>query len=156
MFWVGILHFDTLYASSQGFPDGSVVKNSPASAGETRSIPGLGRSPTGRNGNPLQYSCLEHPMDRPAWWVTVHGVAELDSTEQLSRHTVSQYQLMPPPAHFIKDYSTSFPVLLVRKVVFTHSVSLLPSHIALHGCSSSEGETAREKRKKNNRLYSDF
>ena len=89
MFWVGIFHFDTLYASSQGFPDGSVVKNSPASAGEMRSIPGLGRSPTGRNGNPLQYSCLENPMDRPAWWVTVHGVAELDSTEQLSRHTVS-------------------------------------------------------------------
>ena len=76
MFLVGILYFDTLYASSQGFPGGSVVKNSPASAGDTRSILGLGSSPRGRNGNPLQYSCPENPMDRPAWWVTVHGVAK--------------------------------------------------------------------------------
>ena len=56
-----------------------VVKNPPASAGDVRylgSIPGLGRSPGGGHGNPLQYSCLENPMDRGAWRVTVHGVAE--------------------------------------------------------------------------------
>ena len=59
-----------------GFPGGSVVKNSPASAGDTGSIPGLRRSPGEGNGNPLQYSCLENPMDRGAWWAPVLGVAE--------------------------------------------------------------------------------
>ena len=42
----------------------------------TSMIPGLGRSPEGGNGNPLQYSCLGNPMDRRAWWATVHGVAK--------------------------------------------------------------------------------
>ena len=56
----------------------SVVKNLPANAGDIRdmgSIPGLGRSPGGGNGNPLQYSCLENPMDRGAWQATVHRVS---------------------------------------------------------------------------------
>ena len=55
--------------------DGAVVKNLPASAGDARdtgSIPGSGRSPEGGNGNPLQYSCLENPMNRGAWRDTVH------------------------------------------------------------------------------------
>ena len=47
-----------------GFPDGSAVKNPPANAGDVGSIPGLERSPGGGNSNPLQYSCLENPMDR--------------------------------------------------------------------------------------------
>ena len=63
------------YGISMGFPGGSVVKNSPASVGDTDLIPGSGRSPGG-DGNPLQYSCLENPMDRGAWGVTVHSVAE--------------------------------------------------------------------------------
>ena len=61
-----------------------VAKNPPANAGDRRdvgSIPGLGRSPGEGHGNPLQYSCLENPMDRGAWWATVHGAAELDMTE---------------------------------------------------------------------------
>ena len=56
-----------------------VIKNPPASAGDAReasSIPGAGRSPGEGNGNPRQYSCLENPMDREAWWATVHGVAK--------------------------------------------------------------------------------
>ena len=56
-----------------------VVKNPPANVGDIRNaglIPGSGRAPGGGHGNPLQYSCLENPMDRAAWWATVHGVAK--------------------------------------------------------------------------------
>ena len=61
-----------------------VVRNLPASAGDVRdniSIPGSGRSPGGGYGNPLQYSCLENPMDNGAWQATIHRVAELDTTK---------------------------------------------------------------------------
>ena len=62
------------------FPGGSVIKNSP-NVGDTGLIPGLGRSPGGGNGNPLQYSFLGNPMDREALWATIHGAAkESDST----------------------------------------------------------------------------
>ena len=60
-----------------GLPIGTVVKNSPANAGDTRdvgSIPELGRSPGGGQGNPLQYFCLGNPMNREAWQTTVHGI----------------------------------------------------------------------------------
>ena len=53
-----------------------MVKNLPANSGDTGWIPGLGRSLGGGHGNPIQYSCLENPMDRGAWWATVHGVAK--------------------------------------------------------------------------------
>ena len=56
-----------------------VVKNPPANAGDARdtgSIPGSGRSPGGGHGNPLQYSSLENPMDRGAWWATVQRVTQ--------------------------------------------------------------------------------
>ena len=52
-----------------------MVKNLPANVGDVGSTPGLGGSPEGGNGNPLQYSCLKNPTDRVAWWATVHGVA---------------------------------------------------------------------------------
>ena len=67
-----------------GFPGGTVVKNSPANAGDVRDaglIPGLGRCPGEKDGNPLQDSCLEIPMDWRARWATVHGIAESDTTE---------------------------------------------------------------------------
>ena len=56
-----------------------MIKNLPANAGNARDtglIPGSGRFPGRENGNPLQYSCLENPMDRGAWWATVHGVVK--------------------------------------------------------------------------------
>ena len=61
---------------ARGFPRSSVSKESACNAGDLSSIPGSGRSPGEGNGNPLQYSCLENPMDREAWWVIVHGVAK--------------------------------------------------------------------------------
>ena len=56
--------------------DGSDGEASACNAGDPVSIPGSGRSPGEANGNPLQYSDLENPMDRGAWWATVHGVAK--------------------------------------------------------------------------------
>ena len=69
----------------RGFPGGSVVKNPTANTGDVGLIPGLGRSAGEGNGTPLQYSCLENPMDGGAWWATVHGVAK--SQTQLSDFT---------------------------------------------------------------------
>ena len=65
-----------------GFPSGSDGKESACSAGDLGSIPGPGRSPGEWNGKPLQYSCLENPMDRGAWRATVHGLKK--SRTQLS------------------------------------------------------------------------
>ena len=65
-----------------------MVKNLLASAGDVRdigSIPGLGRAPGGGHSHPLQYSCLEKPMERGAWQATVHGVAESDTTEVIQQ-----------------------------------------------------------------------
>ena len=64
------------YTYIMGFPRGSDGKESAYNAGELGLIDGLGRSPKGRHGNPLQYSCLENTMDRGAWWATVHGAAK--------------------------------------------------------------------------------
>ena len=72
-----------------------VVKNLPVSAGDVRDsglIPGLGRSSGGGHGNPVQYSCLENPMDRGAWWVSVHRVA---------KGQTQQSTLVPPESSFL-------------------------------------------------------
>ena len=68
-----------MIGSGLGFPGGTVVKNPSANAGDARDtglIPGSGRSSGGGNDNPLQYSCLEDPMDRGPWQAIVHGVAK--------------------------------------------------------------------------------
>ena len=72
----------------QGLPQWLSGKESSCNAGDTGItflIPGLGRSPGGRNGNPLQYSCVKNPMDRGAWWATYspQGCKELDTTEHI-------------------------------------------------------------------------
>ena len=77
--YLTILPFCCGFLVYMSFLGGSVVKKLPANAGDTEgegSVLGLGRPPGGGHGNPLQYSCLGNPMDRGAWWATVHGVAE--------------------------------------------------------------------------------
>ena len=63
-----------------GFPSGSEVKNPPANARDVGSTTRLGRSPREENGNLLQYSCLENPMDRVAWQAIIHGVTKESDT----------------------------------------------------------------------------
>ena len=83
-----------------GLPRAQLIKNLPASAGDSARdaglIPGVGRSPGGGHGNPPQYSCLENPMDRGAWWAMVHTVADLDTTEvtQHALHLVFTFPCM--------------------------------------------------------------
>ena len=69
-----------LTKTSEGFPDGLEVKASAWNAGDPGLIPGSGRYPGEGKCNPLQYSCLGHPMDRGSWQATVHGVAASDMT----------------------------------------------------------------------------
>ena len=75
-----------------------MVKNLPANAGDVRgvgSLSGSGRSPGGEHGNPLQYSYLENPMNRGAWWATVHRVAKSQiRLKRLSTHTHSFFGLL--------------------------------------------------------------
>ena len=102
-----------------------VVKNLPANTGDARevgSIPGSGRSPGEGNGNPLQYSCLENPMDRGAWRATVHRVARIDMTEQLCSY------LLPS---WIPNNLCSFDkegAVLDTHLLTWHQLALLLSH----------------------------
>ena len=77
-----------------GSPGGAAVKNMPANAGAARDadlIPELGRFPGGGHGNPFQYSCLENPMDRGAWWATGRRVPKgWTRLKQLSMHAHMQ------------------------------------------------------------------
>ena len=76
------IHITEYCVGGAGFPGGSVVKNLPANVGDSGSIPGLGRSLGEGNGNPFHFSCLGNPMDRGAWWDTVHGVTKVSDTTE--------------------------------------------------------------------------
>ena len=99
--WGGDIGAGSLWSSQQvgkGFPDGSVVKNLPANAGDASLISGSGRYPGGKNGNILQYSCLKNPTNRGAWGCSPWGHKELDTTKRLNTqasgltfHSVSIY-----------------------------------------------------------------
>ena len=79
------------FLSTQGFPGGSEVKAPACNVGDLGSIPGWGRSPGEGNGNPLQYSCLENPLDGGAWWATVHWATK--SRTRLSDFTFFHFHL---------------------------------------------------------------
>ena len=77
--------------SLQGLPRWPVVKNPPANAEDMGLIPGSGRSPGGRNGNPLQYSCLENSINRGAWRAIVHGAAKSRTWQSMHTHAGKIY-----------------------------------------------------------------
>ena len=79
-----------------GFSGGSVGKESTFSAGDAGLIPGLGRSPGDENGNPLQYSWLQNPMNREAWWASNHGVEQSWKPHNLNTHAKT---LFPNRSH---------------------------------------------------------
>ena len=79
---------------STGFWGGAVVKKQPVNSGDTGSIPGSRRSPGVRNGNPLQYSCLENSTNRGAWWARVHGVSKSWTWLSTSMHTHTHLSLV--------------------------------------------------------------
>jgi len=128
-----------------GFLHAWVVKNSPANAGNTRdmgSIRGLGRPPGGRNGNQLQYSCLENPLDRGAWWTIVHRVTKSQTQlKQLSVHACTHtlhtafhawtvYMFLPGYAYFIY-----FPLLLLLSITTSINIATtmtLLEHTYIH------------------------
>ena len=92
-----------------GFPGGSDGKASAYNAGDLGSIPGSGRSPGKGNGNPLQHSCPENPMDGGAWSATVHGVAK--SRTQVSDFTFTVLQSLLAYVNLILDLKSYFIVL---------------------------------------------
>ena len=81
------LLFNMLFRLVMSFSGDSDGKASAYNAGDPGSIPGSGKSPGEGNGNPFQYSCLENPMDRGAWWATVHGVAKSQTRLSDFTHT---------------------------------------------------------------------
>ena len=87
----------------EGFPCSSAGEESACNAGDPGSIPELGRSPRGRHGNPLQYSCLENLMNKGTWWATVHGVAESNTTMTKHSTSTSETTTTLPPPPYLQD-----------------------------------------------------
>ena len=102
-----------------------VVKNLPANAGDIRdenSIPGSGRSPGEGHSSPLQYSCLENPMNRGAWWATVHRVTQ--SWTELKWLTTHTYMCMEAGSRVIdKNCSLNYPLLILMLEFLKSGVS---------------------------------
>ena len=117
-----------------GFLHGDSGKESPPAnegeAGDLGLIPGSGRSPGARNGNLLQYSCLENPMGRgTSWWATVHGAAENQTTEQEYTHTRKHWIVSVAPWCIWKDsvslINCAIPFYAEHHQVIVHFLPLL-------------------------------
>ena len=97
-----------------------MMKNLPANAGDPGLIPGSERSPGEGNGNPLQYSCLENPIDRGAWWATVRGVTELDKTKRLTNQLIICLRPVFPSVSSLKERKKVLSCLLMNLGSFPH------------------------------------
>ena len=106
-----------------GFPGGSGVKASAWNAGDPGSIPGSGRSPGEGNGNPLQYSCLENPMEGGAWYATVHGFAK--SRTQLSDFTLLLLTFEPLELENWINQKSIFQCIVPQGLAGSSSVSYI-------------------------------
>ena len=137
-----------MYEWSGGFPGVSDSKESACKVGDPGSISGSGRSPGEGNGNPLQYSCLENPMDRGAWWATVHRVAESNRTEGLTftHHWLTLLRTWNEPntvnqlhsnKHFLKKKEKSWHVDLF--------LSSTQNKLLLFNCKKKKFENLRKK-----------
>ena len=104
-----IVYLFVYHHSVKGFPRGSDGKESSRNVGDPSSIPGLGKSPGGGNGNPFQYSCMENSMDRGAWRATIHRVAK--SWTWLSNFTFTCIQLKYVNWNFDRNLKAHLPSL---------------------------------------------
>ena len=112
----------TIY--TRGFPGGSEVKASACNAGDLGSIPGLGRSPAEGNGNPLQYSCLENPMDGGAWWTIDKTIYTL--------HILYMYNFLIAYKHIMCTCALAPVCVCVNVCVYIHlSFSVQSSQVLL-------------------------
>ena len=143
-----------MHSAYRGFSRGLVVKNPPASAGEVRdtsSIPASGRSPGEEHGNPLQYTCLENPLDSGAWQVTFHRVTQNQTwLKQLSTQTLCiwgkwvewQYTALTYPLPSLNQSVVPCQVLAVaswpayklhgRQVWYSHLLKCFPQFVVIH------------------------
>ena len=131
-----IMWFEPQHAWSKASQVALVGKNPPANTGAIRdvvSVPGLGRFPGGRHGNPLQYSCLENVMDREAWTTVVHRVTKRQTwLKLLSMHT----RMCLVQGHACPDYQ--IPLSLVPATLYVlHGVRWLQAEFPSHFFSSS-------------------
>ena len=111
--------FPTHTQTASTFPDGSTVKTLTANAGEVSLILGLGRSPGKGNGNPLQYSCLENPMDRGAWWAIAHEVTksqDLATKQQQNSNSLVLCLSLLIMVYKLGQNDTSIPNSLIQKL----------------------------------------
>ena len=106
-----------------GFPGGSDSIESTCNAGHLGSIPGSGRSPGEGNGYPLQYSCLENPKERGAWWVTAHGFAK---TQLSDEHTHTHHIPRPHSENASLTYRLHVPKYIKTCLEEFLSASLAP------------------------------
>ena len=115
-------------------PGGSVVKNPSVNAGDTGLVPGSGRSSGWGNGSPLQYSCLDNPMDRGAWWATVHRVtkSQTRTTKWLNMHPT--HRLVRPRDTQATCFNSTLKYCLCHRLVTTTGVReslVLPGIVAV-------------------------